>query len=167
MGLDFSKLDKLAYRGFETAEARAEKDALIEQGFTILAEPTPFDTPVAPTAPPQTAQTDAGKTGSPSAGTAQTAPQGATERVRRSFTAPTDPARDYRAMYAALFRFHERHNPPTIGEDNGDGYWIATTDDMQATAKQFNDDPFMLNLLCTVFEELEREYKAMRNAAGA
>ncbi|MGM9631136.1 hypothetical protein [Butyricicoccus sp.] len=121
----------------------------------------------APTAPPQAAQTDAGKTGSPSAGTAQTAPQGATERVRRSFTAPTDPARDYRAMYAALFRFHERHNPPTIGEDNGDGYWIATTDDMQATAKQFNDDPFMLNLLCTVFEELEREYKAMRNAAGA
>ena len=152
MGLDFSKLDKLAYRGFETAEARAEKDALIEQGFTILTEPTPFDTPVAPTAPPQVAQTDAGKTGSPSAGTAQTAPQGATERVRRSFTAPTDPARDYRAMYAALFRFHERHNPPTIGEDNGDGYWIATTDDMQATAKQFNDDPFMLNLLCTVFE---------------
>lgn len=120
-----------------------------------------------PTAPPQAAQTDAGKTGSPSAGAAQTAPQGATERARRSFTAPTDPARDYRAMYAALFRFHERHNPPTIGEDNGDGYWIATTDDMQATAKQFNDDPFMLNLLCTVFEELEREYKAMRNAAGA
>ena len=121
----------------------------------------------APTAPPQAAQTDARKTGSPSAGTAQTAPQGATERVRRSFTAPTDPARDYRAMYAALFRFHERHNPPTIGEDNGDGYWAATTDDMQATAQLFNDDPFMLNLLCTVFEELEREYKAMRTAAGA
>ena len=121
----------------------------------------------ATTAPPQAAQTDAGKTGNPSAGTAQTAPQGATERVRRSFTAPTDPARDYRAMYAALFRFHERHNPPTIGEDNGDGYWTATTDDMQATAQLFNGDPFMVNLLCTVFEELEREYKAMRNAAGA
>lgn len=121
----------------------------------------------APTAPPQAAQTDAGKTGSPSAGTAQTATQGATERVRRSFTAPTDPVRDYRAMYAALFRFHERHNPPTLGDDDGALYWAATTDDMQATAKQFNDDPFMLNLLCTVFEELEREYKAMRNAAGA
>lgn len=121
----------------------------------------------APTAPPQAAQTDAGKTGSPSVGAAQTAPQGATERVRRSFTAPTDPARDYRAMYAALFRFHERHNPPTLGDDDGALYWAATTDDMQATAKQSNDDPFMLNLLCTVFEELEREYKAMRNAAGA
>ena len=121
----------------------------------------------APTAPPQAAQTDAGKTGSPSAGTAETAPQGATERVRRSFTAPTDPARGYRAMYAALFRFHERHNPPALGDDDGALYWAATTDDMQATAQQFNDDPFMLNLLCTVFEELEREYKAMRNAAGA
>ena len=120
----------------------------------------------APTAPPQAAQTDAGKTASPSAGTAQTAPQGATERVRRSFTAPTDPARDYRAMYAALFRFHDRHNPPTIGEDNGDGYWIATTDDMQATAQQFNGDPFMVNLLCIVFEELEREYKALRKQAA-
>ena len=166
MGLDFSKLDKLAYRGFETAEARAEKDALIEQGFTILEEPTPFDTPVAPTTPPQAAQTDTGKTGNPSAGTAQTAPQGATERARRSFTAPTDPARDYRAMYAALFRFHERHNPPTIGEDNGDGYWTATTDDMQATAQLFNGDPFMVNLLCIVFEELEREYQALKKQAA-
>ena len=121
----------------------------------------------APTAPPQAAQTDSGKTGSPSAGTAQTAPQGATERVRRSFTAPTDPARDYRAMYAALFRFHERHNPPTLGDDDGALYWAAVSDDMQATAQQFNGDPFMVNLLCIVFEELEREYKAMRNAAGA
>ena len=101
-------------------------------------------------------------------GTAQTATQGATERVRRSFTASTDPARDYRAMYAALFRFHERHNPPTIGEDNGDGYWAATTDDMQATAQLFNGDPFMVNLLCIVFEELEREYQALKKqAAGA
>ena len=165
MELDFSKLDKLPYRGFETAEAREAKDALIEQGFMILEEPTPFDAPVAPTAPPQAAQTDAGETGSPSAGTAQTAPQGATERVRRSFTAPTDPARDYRAMYAALFRFHERHNPPIIGEDNGDGYWAATTNDMQATAKQFNDDPFLTGLLLAVFDELEREYKALASSA--
>lgn len=120
----------------------------------------------APTAPPQAAQTDTGKTGSPSAGTAQTAPQGATERVRRSFTAPTDPARDYRAMYAALFRFHERHNPPTLGDDDGALYWAAVSDDMQATAQLFNGDPFMVNLLCIVFEELEREYKTLRKQAA-
>lgn len=99
---------------------------------------------------------------------AQTAPQGTTERVRCSFTAPTDPARGYRAMYAALFRFHERHNPPALGDDDGALYWAATTDDMQATAQQFNNDPFMVDLLCIVFEELEREYNALRKqAAGA
>lgn len=91
---------------------------------------------------------------------AQNASQGLAGRYR-AFTAPTDPARDYRAMYAALFRFHERNNPPAIGREE---YWAATTDDMQATAKQFNDDPFMMNLLCVVFEELECEYKAMRQA---
>ena len=99
---------------------------------------------------------------------AQTAPQGNTERVRCSFTAPTDPARGYRAMYAALFRFHERHNPPALGDDDGALYCAATTDDMQATAQQFNNDPFMVDLLCIVFEELEREYNALRKqAAGA
>lgn len=36
MGLDFSKLDKLAYRDFDTPEAQQTKDDLIEQGFTIV-----------------------------------------------------------------------------------------------------------------------------------
>ena len=118
--------------------------------------------PTASTAPSQAVQAEAMATGSPSAGTAQTASQGATERVRRSFTAPTDPARDYRAMYAALFRFHERHNPPTMGDDDGALYWQTTNDDMIATAQQFDDDPFMLNLLYAVFNELEMEYKRIR-----
>ena len=33
--LDFTALNKLAYRGFETVEEQEQKDALIEQGFTI------------------------------------------------------------------------------------------------------------------------------------
>lgn len=71
-------------------------------------------------------------------------------------------------MYAALFRFHERHSLPTLGDDEGALYWAATTEDMTAIAQQFNNDPFMMNLLCVVFDELEREYKAMRQqAAGA
>ena len=117
----------------------------------------PVQETAAPTAEPR-----------PNRGGITHAAQGATERVRRSFTAPTDPARGYRAMYAALFRFHERHNPPTLGDDDGALYWAAVSDDMQATAQQFNNDPFMVDLLCIVFEELEREYKALRNqAAGA
>lgn len=184
MELDFSKLDKLPYRGFETAEARAEKDALIEQGFTILEGPTPFDTPegaeaksdtapagkptmqrnatdapTAPTAPPQTARAGRRETGNPSAGAAQTAPQSATRRERREFAAPTDPTRDYRAMYAALFRFHERHSSPR--DCDPDKYWAAVCDDMSAVGDSFGNDPFLTGLLLVVFEELEREYKTL------
>lgn len=71
-------------------------------------------------------------------------------------------------MYAALFRFHERHSPPTPGDDDGALYWAATSEDMTATAEQFDNDPFIIDLLCVVFAELEREYKAIRQqAAGA
>ena len=81
------------------------------------------------------------------------------KRAQGAFIALTDPTRDYRAMYAALFRFHERHNPPTAGSDGGAFYWAAVSDDMTATAQQFDNDPFFLNLLCAVYEALEREYK--------
>ena len=122
----------------------------------------------APTAPPQAAQAEGRATGRPSAGTAQTGPQSTPQRTQRAFTAPTDAARDYRAMYAALFRFHERHSPPTPGDDDGALYWAATSEDMTATAEQFDNDPFIIDLLCVVFAELEREYKAIRQqAAGA
>lgn len=123
------------------------------------------DAPTAPTAPPQAADASAGTTGSPSAGTAQNAPQSAPQRTQRPFTAPTDATRDYRAMYAALFRFHERHNPPTLGDDDGAMYWASASDDMQATAQKFDNDPFLTGLLLTVFDELEREYKTLAGSA--
>lgn len=49
----FSKLENIAYRGFDGAKARAEKDALIEQGFTVIeGATTPFEAP-----PPQGEET--------------------------------------------------------------------------------------------------------------
>lgn len=49
--LDFTALNKIAYRGFETAEEQEQKDALIEQGFTIVEdEQLPFDEPQPSTA---------------------------------------------------------------------------------------------------------------------
>ena len=113
------------------------------------------------TAPPQAATDTAGTTGNPSTGTAQAAPQNALQRTRQAFTAPTDATRDYRAMYAALFRFHERHTPPQT-DDDGALYWAGISDEITNIAHKFNDDPFMIKLLCVVFEELESEYKAMQ-----
>ena len=44
--LDFTALNQLAYKGFETAEEQEKKDALIEQGFTIVEDnENPFTAP--------------------------------------------------------------------------------------------------------------------------
>lgn len=44
--LDFTALNQLAYKGFETAEEQEKKDALIEQGFTIVEDKeNPFTAP--------------------------------------------------------------------------------------------------------------------------
>lgn len=140
MELDFSKLDKLPYRGFETAEAREAKDALIEQGFRVVEDAeNPFTAPTeAPKAPL-----------SPSAGAAP-------RRPLKPLTG-LDPRRNYRAMYRAACDFHERHNPPTLEGD----YWSKASDDMTETANRFDNDPFLTGLLLAVFEELEREYKSL------
>lgn len=164
MGLDFSKLENIAYRGFEGAEARAAKDELIEQGFTVVeGEKTPFEAaegqPLNPSTPPA---------GSPA------------KRQLKPFTG-MDKSRNYRAFYRAACDFHERHNPPTVdveywqthkpGEDETPqaelDYWEKTVDDMAATANSLQQDPFLTNLLVAIFEELEKEYKALRDGATA
>ena len=70
-----------------------------------------------------------------------------------------DPARDYRAMYRAACEYHERNNPPRLG----DAYWSSAFEDMMATAARFDNDPFLAGLLLAVYEELEREYKQIRD----
>jgi hypothetical protein len=159
--LDFSKLENIAYRGFEGEKARAEKDKLIEQGFTILeGATTPFDAP-----PAQEAYTPIPP------------PEKARKGQLRPFTG-IDKSRNYRAMYRAACDFHERHNPPTIdgeywrthkpGEDEEPqaelDYWENTVEDISATAGGFNNDPFITGLLVAIFEELEREYRALKDA---
>lgn len=163
MELDFSKLENIAYRGFEGAEARAEKDALIEQGFTVIeGATTPFDAPPAqepysPTPPPKSPL----------------------KRQLKPFTG-MDKNRNYRAMYRAACDFHEAHNPPTVdreywrthtpGEDETPqaelDYWEKAVNDIAATANSFSNDPFLTGLLVAIFEELEREYKALREGAS-
>lgn len=162
MELDFSKLENIAYRGFEGAEARAEKDKLIEQGFTVIEDATtPFDAP-----PAQGPDTSTLPSKSPK------------KRQLRPFTG-MDKSRNYRAMYRAACDFHEAHNPPTVdreywrthtpGEDETPqaelDYWEAVCDDMTATANSLQQDPFLTGLLIAIFEELEREYKALKEGA--
>ena len=150
MGIDFSGLNKLAYKGFEDAEAR---DSLLEAGYTIANDvPTPFTEPQAPPPPPDhrgDALTD--HTGS----------------------------RSYKKLYRAAHDFHQRHNPPTVERsywtDHRPGtdeppeaelsYWTELARDVGETAAAYNNDPFLTALLSGIMEELEREYKAIQAEA--
>lgn len=98
-----------------------------------------------------------------------------TERKYRAFTG-IDAARDYNAMYRAAFEFHRAHNPPTVdreywkthtpGEDDMPqaeiDYWERYGRDTIAICRSYEGDPFIVGLLCTIGNELTREYKAAR-----
>ena len=73
-------------------------------------------------------------------------------------------SKDYRAIYRAVFDFHERHNPPELdltGEPGG--YWWTASEELMQLAEQFGNDKFANALLLAVFDELEREYKILRD----
>ena len=139
MALDFTKLTGLPYRGCETEEARASRDELVEKGFTILeGKTTPFDETPLPTQP-----------------------RTQTKRPLPPFKSH-DGARDYRPMYRVACNFHEKYNPPRLSDD----YWTEVCDEMcRITAEDMGNDPFGMDLLLAVFEELERQYKEMQQEA--
>lgn len=164
--LDFSALNKIAYRGFETEEERETKDALTAQGFTILPdEITPFSAPESASSTPQTSGTV-----KPS-----TTPENASGGLKRAFT-DISGKRNYKALYRAAHDFHLRHHPPLAdreywrthkaGEDDTPqaevDYWTETAKDMAETARAYNNDPFLSALLEACYNELEREYQTLR-----
>ena len=137
--LDFSKLNSLAYQGITTEAGKAEHDELIEKGFTVVdaAEENPFlQAPEEPKQP--------------------------RERVASGSKPKRPPlkslgGRDYRAMYRAACNFHERHTPAQLSAD----YWDAAAEDMVEVSNEFGNDPFLMELLVAIYEELEREYKLL------
>lgn len=139
MQLDFTKLKGIAYRGFETEEAKATKDEWIEQGFSIIeGEKTPFDEQ------PQQLPAD---------------PRAAS-KGRQLKPLKSVEGRDYRSLYRVACNFHEKHNPPQTSES----YWVNVGEEMCEICRRFDNDPFLTGLLLAVFDELEREYKSMQKA---
>ena len=151
--LDFSGMHKIAYKGFETEEAR---DSLLEAGFTIVDAPENPFTASAAVPPPSAPQTSAG-----------------------AFTDHTG-GRNYKKMYRAAHDYHQRHTPPEVvreywkdhrpGEDEVPEaeaqYWTRAAEDIAATSAAGNNDPFLMALLSAVYDELEREYNALREEAS-
>lgn len=170
--LDFTALNKLAYRGFETVEEQEQKDALIEQGFSLVEADK--DNPFLQ-ASSTASQTASEPLLASSMSNHTSAPQKASQGKIEAFTNASG-TRNYKALYRAAHDYHKRHNPPivdraywethTAGEDETPqaelDYWESATDDIAATANAYNNDPFLTGLLVAVFEELEREYNALR-----
>lgn len=71
--------------------------------------------------------------------------------------------RNYKTLYRVAHDFHKRHAPPTLEA----GYWETTADDMTAIANAHDNDPFLIDLLTAIYEELEREYKLLSSSASA
>ena len=79
-----------------------------------------------------------------------------------------DASRDYRAMYADVFKFHERFNPPDFTDTDGQPgrYWWTAAAELTQLADKYHNDAFMTALLTAVYAELEREYKRGQDNAA-
>lgn len=58
-----------------------------------------------------------------------------------------------RIAYRIAYDFHEQHQPASMTPQ----YWDATAADLSATAERHRNDPFLLDLLAAVYDQLERE----------
>ena len=140
--LDFSGIQQIAYKGFEDQE---ERDTLLQAGYTVVDTPTPFTAPAVKHEP--------------------------------LTTPPT--GRDYKRLYRIAFDFHQRYNPPIVDLEYWKGktpglddtpdeelrYWEEVARDAGKTSAANDNDPFLMDLLLAIVEELDREYKRLQKTA--
>ena len=65
-----------------------------------------------------------------------------------------------KAHYRAAMFFHAKYSPPRAGDPS---YWDDVCEEMTNLANENGNDPFLMGLLLTVWEELEREYNNIKN----
>ena len=66
----------------------------------------------------------------------------------------------YRGIYNAVIAYHERHAAPPRSDEE----WQQAAAELSEIAAAMNNSPFALDLLCCVYKELERQYKAQHMA---
>ncbi len=145
--IDFSKLEAIAYPGISGAEAKARKDALIEQGFRYVDEKE-YGGPSTPTTAPE--------------------PDTISSRDYRPIYRATF---DFHKRHSppvvdeAFWRTHDPHkdDPP----ESEQTYWRQTIEDLAPAEPEQEQDPFLTGLLSAVLSELDREYKRRRDQAAA
>lgn len=85
---------------------------------------------------------------------AQRGPEGSPETPPFLLQDQQGAGRDYRRTYRAAFDFHRRHAEalPRTPDD-----WQRILEDMEQTATAGGNDPFLMALLCAIFEEIEHQ----------
>ena len=165
-GIDFSKLDRIAYQDFDTEEKREERDSLLQAGYTFVDSPeNPFT--AAQTSAPEKPQPE------------PTQPKmAAPERKREAFTDHSG-SRDYNKLYRIAHDYHRKHSPPVVDKEywrtHTPGlddipeaeaqYWIKAAEELGEASAAGECDLFLMDLLSALYAEIEREYKAIREEA--
>ena len=69
----------------------------------------------------------------------------------------------YNKIYRAVFDFHAKYKPFPATP----AAWEAAADDMNAISNAHDNNPFVMDMLCAVWAELERtEQRLKQQAAG-
>lgn len=165
-GIDFSKIDSIAYQGFDTEEKQEARDSLLQAGYTFVDSPeNPFTAPQASASMETHPEPVQPKKEAP-------------ERKREAFTDHSG-SRNYNRYYRVAHDFHKAHTPPVVeaeywrthtpGEDDipeaEAQYWLQAARDISSCSASGENDPFLMALLTSVYDEIEQEYKAIREEA--
>lgn len=163
--IDFSMIDRISAKDTAVAEEQErmspeqaeEQASFLQAGSLALVPPLP--------SPPEIEE----KTPQP---------EGASQEKRGAFTDHTG-SRDYNRMYRIAHEYHRKHSPPVVdkeywrthtpGMDDTPAaeaqYWIRAAEDIGAASESGLNDALLMALLTAAYDELEREYKAIREEA--
>jgi len=146
--VDLSALNQLAYRGFEDIEAQTAKDALIEQGFTVVEEDkgNPFTSP----------QTASERRSAPPASSASSAMLSASS-APRSATGTLRDKRIFRAVFDYMAEADKILSSAATDAERLDKAWEQVSETSADLLYQWND-AFITDMLTAIQEELYRRY---------
>lgn len=61
-------------------------------------------------------------------------------------------------IWVVLYRFHQKYMHPNRSEE----FWKAAAEELGALARQFDNDPFAIDMLMAIYTDIERILKGER-----
>jgi len=73
---------------------------------------------------------------------------------------------NYSDVYRQIFNFQRKYTPPRIGSDGGAQYWESLSFEIVAMTTEYNNHPFVKDMLNAVYSELGREFEKEKRKHG-